>query len=98
MAIRSRYEEDVYTNNHTSVWGSFWSNGQWGYKCCHSFVKVFFLHLCTLMNNILLVINNYYITYNIKLLMYGGYLFTVEVGVLCYVRRVIVQTLLSILM
>lgn len=60
--------------------------------------KYFFLHLCTLMNNILLVINNYYITYNIKLLMYGGYLFTVEVGVLCYVRRVIVQTLLSILM
>lgn len=38
-AIRSRYEEDVYINNHTSVWGSFWSDLQWGYKCCHSFVK-----------------------------------------------------------
>jgi len=38
--IRSKYEEDVYINNHTSVWGSFWANGSWGYKCCHSFVKV----------------------------------------------------------
>lgn len=38
-ANRSRFEEDVYTNNHTSVWGSYWENGQWGYKCCHSFIK-----------------------------------------------------------
>uniref|UniRef100_T1J8Q9 Pre-mRNA-splicing factor SLU7 n=1 Tax=Strigamia maritima TaxID=126957 RepID=T1J8Q9_STRMM len=37
--VRSRYEEDVYTNNHTSVWGSYWRNGFWGYKCCHQFVK-----------------------------------------------------------
>ncbi len=37
--VRSQYEEDVYENNHTSVWGSFWRDGQWGYKCCHSFVK-----------------------------------------------------------
>ncbi len=37
--IRSRYEEDVYNNNHTSVWGSYWKEGRWGYKCCHSFVK-----------------------------------------------------------
>ncbi|KAJ8957250.1 hypothetical protein NQ318_007814 [Aromia moschata] len=37
--IRSKYEEDVYINNHTSVWGSYWTGGQWGYKCCHSFVK-----------------------------------------------------------
>lgn len=36
---RSRYEEDVYINNHTSVWGSFWCDGAWGYKCCHSYVK-----------------------------------------------------------
>lgn len=36
---RSRYEEDVHTNNHTSVFGSYWNNGQWGYKCCHSFIK-----------------------------------------------------------
>lgn len=38
--VRSRYEEDVYINNHTSVWGSYWSGGQWGYKCCYSFIKV----------------------------------------------------------
>ncbi|THD26603.1 Pre-mRNA-splicing factor SLU7 [Fasciola hepatica] len=37
--VKSRYEEDVYINNHTSVWGSYWFNGQWGYKCCHSLVK-----------------------------------------------------------
>ncbi|XP_028151594.2 pre-mRNA-splicing factor Slu7 [Diabrotica virgifera virgifera] len=37
--IRSKYEEDVYINNHTSVWGSYWRGGQWGYKCCHSFIK-----------------------------------------------------------
>lgn len=22
-----------------SVWGSFWRDGRWGYKCCHSLVK-----------------------------------------------------------
>uniref|UniRef100_A0A182K7W9 Pre-mRNA-splicing factor SLU7 n=1 Tax=Anopheles christyi TaxID=43041 RepID=A0A182K7W9_9DIPT len=37
--IRSRYEEDVYINNHTTVWGSYWSNGCWGYKCCESMIK-----------------------------------------------------------
>ncbi|XP_019864689.2 pre-mRNA-splicing factor Slu7 [Aethina tumida] len=37
--IKSKYEEDVYINNHTSVWGSFWKAGHWGYKCCHSFIK-----------------------------------------------------------
>ena len=29
----------MYINNHTSIWGSYWDNGQWGYKCCHSFTK-----------------------------------------------------------
>ncbi|XP_025095719.1 pre-mRNA-splicing factor SLU7-like isoform X1 [Pomacea canaliculata] len=38
-AVKSRYEEDVYPNNHQSVWGSFWRDGRWGYKCCHSLVK-----------------------------------------------------------
>lgn len=38
-ANRSRYEEDVLMNNHTCVWGSYWQNGSWGYKCCHSFIK-----------------------------------------------------------
>ncbi|XP_058055443.1 pre-mRNA-splicing factor Slu7 isoform X1 [Anopheles bellator] len=37
--IRSRYEEDVYINNHTTVWGSFWGNGVWGYRCCESTIK-----------------------------------------------------------
>lgn len=37
--IRSKYEEDALLNNHTSIWGSFWDNSRWGYKCCHSFVK-----------------------------------------------------------
>ncbi|OAD59876.1 Pre-mRNA-splicing factor SLU7 [Eufriesea mexicana] len=39
QVIRSKYEEDVYPNNHTSVWGSYWQAGKWGYKCCHSFIK-----------------------------------------------------------
>lgn len=36
---KSKYPEDVFINNHTSVWGSWWSNFQWGYACCHSTVK-----------------------------------------------------------
>nr|XP_042898753.1 pre-mRNA-splicing factor SLU7 isoform X3 [Parasteatoda tepidariorum] len=37
--IRSKYEEDVHVNNHTAVFGSYWQDMQWGYKCCHSFIK-----------------------------------------------------------
>lgn len=37
--VRSRYEEDVYPGNHTSVWGSFWADGRWGYACCRSHLK-----------------------------------------------------------
>lgn len=37
--VRSRYEEDVYPGNHSSVWGSFWASGRWGYACCRQFVK-----------------------------------------------------------
>ncbi|GAA6226296.1 pre-mRNA-splicing factor SLU7 [Lates japonicus] len=36
---RSKYEEDVLINNHTCIWGSYWKDGCWGYKCCHSMVK-----------------------------------------------------------
>lgn len=36
---KSKYPEDLLTNNHTSVWGSWWSNFQWGYACCHSMTK-----------------------------------------------------------
>ncbi|KAI2637978.1 Pre-mRNA splicing Prp18-interacting factor-domain-containing protein [Hypomontagnella submonticulosa] len=39
VAAKSKYAEDVYINNHTSVWGSWWSNFKWGYACCHSFIK-----------------------------------------------------------
>lgn len=38
-AAKSKYAEDVLINNHTSVWGSWWHNFQWGYACCHSTVK-----------------------------------------------------------
>merc|ERR1712165_107536 len=37
--VRSKFPEDLYPGNHTSVWGSFWHEGQWGYKCCYSFLK-----------------------------------------------------------
>lgn len=37
--VRSSYEEDVMVSNHTSVWGSWWRAGQWGYKCCHQLLK-----------------------------------------------------------
>jgi pre-mRNA-processing factor SLU7 len=36
---RSKYAEDVLTNNHTTVFGSWWSSFQWGYDCCHSVVR-----------------------------------------------------------
>ncbi|CCA72024.1 related to step II splicing factor SLU7 [Serendipita indica DSM 11827] len=37
---RSKYQEDLYINNHTQIWGSWYdvSNRQWGYACCHSTV------------------------------------------------------------
>ncbi|KAF9244980.1 Pre-mRNA splicing Prp18-interacting factor-domain-containing protein [Melanogaster broomeanus] len=39
---RSKYPEDVYINNHTAVWGSWYdlSTGAWGYACCHSSVHM----------------------------------------------------------
>lgn len=38
--IRSKYEEDVHTNGHTSVWGSYWhKHFGWGYRCCYSYDK-----------------------------------------------------------
>lgn len=36
----TRYEEDIHPGNHTSVWGSFWNEGRWGFKCCYSFLKM----------------------------------------------------------
>ncbi|KAF8844626.1 hypothetical protein BDN67DRAFT_994084 [Paxillus ammoniavirescens] len=39
---RSKYPEDVYINNHTAVWGSWYdvSTGTWGYACCHASVHM----------------------------------------------------------
>lgn len=39
VQARSRYEEDVHPGNHTSVFGSWWKEGDWGYACCHQTVK-----------------------------------------------------------
>lgn len=39
VKVKSRYEEDVLINNHTSVWGSWWKDGIWGFACCHQSVK-----------------------------------------------------------
>ncbi|KAF2741561.1 pre-mRNA-splicing factor SLU7 [Polyplosphaeria fusca] len=39
VKAKSKYAEDVLVHNHTSVWGSWWSNFQWGYACCHSSIK-----------------------------------------------------------
>ncbi|KAE8157349.1 Pre-mRNA splicing Prp18-interacting factor-domain-containing protein [Aspergillus tamarii] len=38
-AAKSKYPEDILTNNHTFVWGSWWHNFEWGYACCYSTVK-----------------------------------------------------------
>lgn len=38
---KSIYDEDIYINNHSSVWGSYYdiNTNKWGYKCCHQFIK-----------------------------------------------------------
>ena len=38
-ATKSKYPEDIFNNNHTSVWGSWWHNFDWGYACCFSIVR-----------------------------------------------------------
>jgi pre-mRNA-processing factor SLU7 len=36
--VSSKYEEDKYEQDHTSVWGSYWHSVLgWGYQCCFSF-------------------------------------------------------------
>jgi len=39
VKAKSKYAEDILIGNHTSVWGSWWSNFKWGYACCHSTTK-----------------------------------------------------------
>ncbi|WVR06364.1 pre-mRNA-splicing factor SLU7 [Kwoniella sp. DSM 27419] len=38
---RSKYDEDVFINNHTAVWGSYYERdtGSWGFACCHSTIS-----------------------------------------------------------
>ncbi|KAF5101655.1 hypothetical protein D0Z00_000729 [Geotrichum galactomycetum] len=36
---KSKYQEDIYPGNHTSVWGSYWKDGKWGFNCCYSLVR-----------------------------------------------------------
>lgn len=38
-AVKSKYAEDIANNNHTTVFGSWWHNFEWGYACCFSTVK-----------------------------------------------------------
>ncbi|KAL5528684.1 SLU7 [Sanghuangporus sanghuang] len=42
VMAKSKYMEDVFINNHTSVWGSWYdlSTGSWGYACCRSTLHV----------------------------------------------------------
>mmetsp|Transcript_14803 Transcript_14803/g.40902 ORF Transcript_14803/g.40902 Transcript_14803/m.40902 type:complete len:611 (-) Transcript_14803:1830-3662(-) len=42
QAIPSKYEEDVYMNGHSTVWGSYFHKGafQWGYEDDHSLIKM----------------------------------------------------------
>ncbi|MBW0474342.1 hypothetical protein O181_014057 [Austropuccinia psidii MF-1] len=46
---KSKYDEDVYLGNHTSVWGSWYNTTTmtWGYSCCHSTIKGSY---CTVYN------------------------------------------------
>jgi pre-mRNA-processing factor SLU7 len=41
VKARTKYEEDVLINNHTSVWGSYFNRSRmaWGFACCHSLIK-----------------------------------------------------------
>jgi pre-mRNA-processing factor SLU7 len=34
--VKSKYIENEFVRNHTTVWGSFYKDGKWGYKCCLS--------------------------------------------------------------
>lgn len=31
----SKYPEDIFESKHTSVWGSYYVKGAWGYDCCY---------------------------------------------------------------
>ncbi|KAL3926745.1 MAG: hypothetical protein SGBAC_013350 [Bacillariaceae sp.] len=41
VALKSKYEEDIHPNGHTTVWGSYFhvQAFSWGYACDHSLIK-----------------------------------------------------------
>lgn len=39
MAKMTKYREDIYPLNHTCVYGSWWSDGKWGYACCKQVLR-----------------------------------------------------------
>ena len=39
IKVRSRFREDHFINGHTTVFGSYWENSKWGYKCCKQLSK-----------------------------------------------------------
>jgi len=40
QAGKSRYEEDIFPGDHTTVWGSWWNEELgWGFGCCHATEK-----------------------------------------------------------
>ena len=40
LGLKSKYEEDIHPDTHTSVWGSYYHpHFGWAYKCCYSFDK-----------------------------------------------------------
>lgn len=40
LGVKSKYDEDVWEDGHTSAWGSYYHKLMgWGYKCCYSFEK-----------------------------------------------------------
>jgi len=36
---KTKWQEDVLLYNHTTVWGSYWEDGRWGYNCCKQLIK-----------------------------------------------------------
>ena len=41
QALKSKYEEDIFVNGHTTVWGSYFHRGgfRWGYADDHSLIR-----------------------------------------------------------
>lgn len=48
---KSKYIEDEYPNNHSSVWGSYYKDGKWGFKCCQSLDRNSYCSAVVVSNN-----------------------------------------------